>query len=117
MVHGPICVMSTGPDTYCLDLPTSMAAVHPWFHVSFLKPAGPQPAGPSALEDDSYEVEAIFQINKRGTRTKVKWMGYDSSHNQWIQLYELRDTALEVMKTFLRGKERERDSLRPRKRT
>ena len=94
-----------------------MAAVHPWFYASLLKPAGPQPAGPPALEDNYYEVEAILQINKRGTHAKVKWMGYDSSHNQRIRLSELQDTAPEVVKTFLRGKRsEERLSLRPKKR-
>ena len=95
--HSQIATMVRGPllsDVYrtwylSLDFPPSMAAVHPWFHTSLLKPAGPQPAGPPVLEDDSYEVEAILQINKRGTYAKVKWMGYDSSHNQWIRLSEL----------------------------
>ena len=64
--------MPTGPGTYHLDLLPSMAAIHPWFHTNLLKPAGPQPAGPPALEDDSYKVEAILQINKRGTHAKVK---------------------------------------------
>ena len=56
--------MYTGPGTYHLDFPPSMATVHPWFHTSLLKPAGPQPIEPPALEDESYEVEAIFLINK-----------------------------------------------------
>ena len=93
-----------------------MAAIQPWFHTSLLNPTGPQPIGTPALEDDSYEVEAILQINKHGTCTKVKWMGYDSSHNQWIWISELLDTALEVVKTFLRGKELEKVSLRAKKR-
>ena len=67
-----------------------------------LKPAGPQPAGSPALVDDSYKVEAILQINKHGIHTKVKWVGYDSSQNQWIQLCELQYTAPEVVKAFLR---------------
>ena len=45
--------MSIGPGTYHLNLPLGMAAVLPWFHTSFSKPAGPQPAGPPALEEDS----------------------------------------------------------------
>ena len=69
---GPFCVISIGAGTYSLDLLPSMAAVHPWFHTSLLKPSGPQPAGPPALADDSYKVEAILQINKRGTHAKVK---------------------------------------------
>ena len=58
----------TGPSTYCPDLPLSMAAVQPWFHTYLLKPAGPQPAGPPALKDDSYEVKSIFKL------TSVKHM-------------------------------------------
>ena len=61
---GPFRVLSIGPDTYCLDLLPSMVAVHPWFYNSLFKPAGPQPAGPPVLEDDSYKVKAILQINK-----------------------------------------------------
>ena len=83
---GPFRVMSTGTGTYCLALPPSMVAVHPWFHTSLLKPAGPQPAGLTALANDSYEVEAILHINKHGIHGKVKWMGYDSYYNQWIRL-------------------------------
>ena len=48
-------------------------------------------------------------------QSKVKWKGYDSSCNQWIKLSELKEMALEVVKTFLSGKERESISLRPRK--
>ena len=57
---GPFRVMSTGLDTYCMDLPPSMTAVHPWFYTSLFKPAGLQPAKPPALADDSYKVETIF---------------------------------------------------------
>ena len=78
---GPCRVMSKGTGTYHLDLLPSMASVHPWFHTSLLKPAGPQPAGPPALADDSYKVEDILQINKRGTHAKMKCNGNDSPHN------------------------------------
>ena len=44
-------------------------------------------------------------------------MGYKSSHNQWIKIFELIEIDPEVVKTFLRGKKRERTSLRPRKRS
>ena len=56
--------MSTGPDNYCLDLSSSMAAVHPWFHASLPKPGESEPAGLHALEDDSHKIEAILQSNK-----------------------------------------------------
>ena len=79
---GPFRDMFSGPGTYHLALPSNMAAVYPWFHTNLLKPSGPQPSGPPALEDDSYKVEAILQITKHGTHAKVKWAGYNSSHNQ-----------------------------------
>ena len=109
--------MPKGAGFYCLDLPPSIAAVQPWFRNNFPKQGGPEPAGSPALKYDSYEVEAILQINKRGTHAKVKLMGYDSSQNQWFWLSELQDTAPEVVKAFLRGKERERANLKTRKRT
>ena len=67
-----------------------MAAAYPWFYTSLLKPSGPHFAGLPALEDDSYEVEAIILIKTHGTHSKVKWIGCDSSHNQWIKLSELK---------------------------
>ena len=57
------------------------------------------------LEDNSHEVKVIFQINKHGTHAKEKWIGYDLSYNQWIKLSNVKETAPEVMKTLLRGKE------------
>ena len=51
---GPFQAISTGPGTYCLDLLPSMAAIHPWFNTSLLKPAVPQPARGPAMEDNSY---------------------------------------------------------------
>ena len=68
-------VLSTGPGTYFLDLPPSMAAIHPWFHTTYFKPAVLQSSGPLALEDNSYEIEAFLQFNKRGTQAKVMLMG------------------------------------------
>ena len=65
--------------------------------------------------DDSYEIEAILKINKRGTHAKVKWVGYNSSHNQCFQLSEIQDTAPEGVHSFFRGEERARVCLRPRK--
>ena len=64
--------MSPRLSTYFMDLLPSMADVYPWFHTSPLKPAGPHSAGAPALEDNSYEVETIFQINKHGTYAQMK---------------------------------------------
>ena len=57
--------MSTGPRTFFLDLPQSIAGVYLWFHTSLPKPAGsqtaePQPAVLLILDDHSYKVEAIL---------------------------------------------------------
>ena len=82
-----------------------MAAAHPWFHTSLFKPAEPQPAGPLALEGDSYEVEAILQINKCGMYAKGKWISYRSSYKQCTKLFKLWETAHKVAKNFLKGKE------------
>ena len=68
----PLQVMSTGPCSFFPDLLPSMATDHPWFYTSLFKPAGPQTAGPPTLGDDSYKVETILQINKRGKHAKVK---------------------------------------------
>ena len=81
---GPFRLLSTGPGSS-----TKYGCCSPWFYTSLLKPIGPQTSGPPALVDDYYEVEAILQINKRGTHAKVKLVGYDSSQNQWVRLSEL----------------------------
>ena len=60
------------PGIYWLDFLLSMASIYPWFYTSILKPAGPQSAGPLALEDDSYKVKAILQTNKHETHAKIK---------------------------------------------
>ena len=59
-----------------------MAAIYPWFHISLIKPTGPQNDDPHALEDNSYKIDAILQINKRGTLAKVEWIGYDPLYSQ-----------------------------------
>ena len=71
------------PVTYYLNLLPSMAAVYPWFYTCLFKPAGTQPAGPLILPDDSNKVKTILQINKDGTHTKVKLIGYSSLYNQY----------------------------------
>ena len=100
---GPFLVISTGCGSDRLDITLSMDYVHPQFHTRLLKPVGHHSAGLSALEDDSYEVEIILQINKYVIYTKEKLIGYDSSKNQQIKLSKVRKTAPEVVKTFLRG--------------
>ena len=100
---GTFQVISTGSSIHCLDILPSIAAIYPWFYTSLLKLCGPQPAWLPMLKDDSYEVEAIFQINKRGTNAKVNWLGNIFSQNQCIRLLKLKETACEIVKTFLRG--------------
>ena len=65
-------VITIVPGAYHIALPSSMATVHSWFHTNLFKPTGLQPAGPPVLEDNSYKVETILQINKRGKHAKVK---------------------------------------------
>ena len=86
---GPYQVISTRLGINCLDYPPSMAAACPWFYSNLFKPARPKPTGTPALKDDSYKVEAILQSNKHRIHTQVKWIGYDSSNNQWVKLSEL----------------------------
>ena len=69
---GPFQVISAGRGTYCLDLLPNKAIIHPLFYTSLFKSAKFQPDRPPMLEDDSYKVEAIFQINKRVIYAKVK---------------------------------------------
>ena len=57
------------------------------------------------------KLKPSFKLTSMEHMLKWNWMGYASSHNQWIWLFEPPDTAFEVVKTFLRGKEQERVSL------
>jgi hypothetical protein len=82
---------------YKLELPASMARIHPGFHASLLKPYRSdgtyRPPPPVILEDGSkeYEVETILSHRDmalpNSARTVreylVKWKGYSHEHNTW----------------------------------
>ena len=48
-----------------------------------------KPSGLPTLEDNLHEVEVPFKLEKNGTHAKIKWIGSDSSHSQWIKLFKL----------------------------
>lgn len=75
-----------GEQAYELLLPPSMASIHPVFHVSQLRlsPQGviEQP-GPIVVNGETqYEVDRI--IAERKYTYRIRWTGYDSSHDSWI---------------------------------
>ena len=90
---GPFRVCAVGTATYKLELPAAMAQVHPWFHTSLLRPSASSHSGPAPVEDQEFEVDHIVKLNKTKTRAKVRWLGYDSSHDDWVPLVELKKTA------------------------
>jgi len=82
-----------GTQAYRLDLPKTLGAIHPVFHVSLLEPyharAGetPPPPPPAVLvgDDEEYEVEAILDERKwhRKTQYLVSWTGYPDWETSW----------------------------------
>ena len=92
---GPFLITEAlGKQAYRLDLPKTLGAIHPVFHVSLLEPYYPRGNGsppvppPAILMEDSeeYEVEAVLDQRKRWGKTQylIKWTGY---HN-WETLWE-----------------------------
>ena len=91
------------PVAYRLDLPQSMRAIHPVFHVSLLRPykhdgTVQPPPPPVAIEDEfEYEVEAILDKRFRQFRRRktpeylIKWHGYGHEHNSWEPLANLEN--------------------------
>ena len=72
MVHGAPSHDSLGSCIYFLDLPPIMTTLHLWFHTILFTPTGSQPVWLPALEDNSYKVNAILQINKHRAHAEVK---------------------------------------------
>ena len=103
---------------YRLELPLTMRAIHPVFHVSLLRPyrhdGNVQPPPPAIEVEDEleYEVEAILDKRFRRYRSRrvaeflIKWRGYGHEHNSWELLANL-DNCAELLQEFeLRLKER-----------
>ena len=91
---GPFKVIARiGQVAYKLDLPQSMARVHPVFHISLLEPYRkaanfkPLPLPIEVEGELEYEVEAILDKRVVGPRKSaqylVKWKGYGDEHNSW----------------------------------
>jgi hypothetical protein len=86
-----------------LALPHTMRRLHPWFHVSLLKPYLadskiphlPPPPVDWLDEEPMYAVEAILdhrdRVYGRGRRREylVKWEGYGPEHTAWEPLHHL----------------------------
>src|SRR5579862_7939740 len=83
-----------GKQAYRLDLPKTLGAIHPVFHVSLLEPyhrrdgeAPSAPPAPILLEDggEEYEVEAILDTRLwRGkTQYLIQWVGYPDWETSW----------------------------------
>ena len=81
------------PLAYDLELPRTMARLHPMFHVSLLRPYvkgfGPTPAPPPPLDEGPgyvrLEEQAIIAHRKtrRGLEYRVLWKGYPLHESTW----------------------------------
>ena len=91
---GPFRIIEAlGKQAYRLDLPKTLGAIHPVFHVSLLQPyhrregeGSPTPPPAILLEDgEEYEVEAILDQRQRRGKTQylVKWLGYPDWESSW----------------------------------
>ena len=101
-----------GPNTYRLELPESMKALHPVFNVVKLlsAPENPIPGRkvevplPPTLVDETggehYEIEQILDSRLRNHKLHflVKWKGYGYEENQWIAEENLE--APELLQEF-----------------
>jgi hypothetical protein len=106
-------VMKNSPVSYRLDLPDSMARLHPVFHVSLLElyrnpssgvpvPRGSAPPAPVLLEDEEeWEVEMILDMRGGGRSVEylVRWVGYPLSASTWEPLANLAHCK-EALKEF-----------------
>ena len=95
--HGPFKITRVlSPITYQLELPPQWK-IHDVFHIDLLTPYhetnihGPnfaQPPPDLIDGEEEYEVEEILDSRKHGRGRKVqylvKWKGYPSSDNQWV---------------------------------
>jgi Chromo (CHRromatin Organisation MOdifier) domain len=92
--YGPFTVTKVDGLNVTLNLPPTLARLHPTFHVSLLTPFVPSdhaPAGlampPPELVDgaEEFEVEEILgeRMYRRKKQYLVKWKGYTHEHNTY----------------------------------
>ena len=95
-------VRRVGENAYELKLPDALASLHPVFNVSVLKGyvgSVIPPPDPVELETGpEFEVDAILRHRQVGKRCScldylVLFIGYDSSHNEWLLAANLADTS------------------------
>ena len=115
---GPFTVTKKiGKQAYRLELPLSMARLHPVFNVALLEPwvepfkfKNFQP-GPVQIPDedvssgDRYEVEGILEHKDtavRGREYKVKWLGWSIQDATWEPPQNL-DACDEILAEYLRN--------------
>jgi hypothetical protein len=98
-----------GAVAYKLALPQSMSRLHNVFHVSLLEPYhrrdGAQPPAVPELDEefgsDVFEVQDVVDHKHQasGTLYRVRWLGYGSEHDSWLQEREL-DNCQELLATY-----------------
>ncbi len=102
---GPYEVIARTHDIYKVKTPTSGDVLT--FHASRLRPfddsLGKDHRHLASADDDSYAVEAILDHKLGKTKSrhqfKVRWDGYDASHDTWLPWRSVKD--LEALDTYL----------------
>ena len=111
-------------DTYKLELPKAIEAVHPWFHVSRLKRAA-APGVPQARpeENGEWQVERVVRAKcttGQGWRFLVRWKGYTAADDTWepeAHLQNAKEAIAQYMRMHKRHHERYyRDKVVPKER-
>lgn len=110
---GPFDIVDViGKQAYKLRLPKSMGKTHPTFHVSLLKQwhqrsegtGDPEEVQPLVIGDEEeWEVEAILgerQYRGRKLQYLVKWLGWPSYENSWVDENDLH--APELLEEYKR---------------
>lgn len=116
---GPFTVVRmVGAAAVQLELPKTLR-IHPTFHVSLLKPyrgdgpSQPVPVGQLDVDPDGsliFAVDAVvdyrldrkrFKVRNKYRykpihRYQVKWRGYDSAHNAWLEPSDFADNGLAI---------------------
>ena len=110
LYSGPYKVLEADSNSAKLDLPERMG-IHPRVNASKLKAYEPPViplAEPAPDPDGSYEVELILKKRRvhRGKRYVnqylVRWKGYDSRHDEWLDAAELTSAKDRVKEFELR---------------